>query len=91
MFSNHCQHRNQQRCIPPVVHKWLSEYGEKMYDGHGGIQVFFSLKSKSKMEQDFGRHFVRENKKYLKIYRVESCTDGVVITTGWRNKKFKNR
>ena len=89
MFSKHCQHRNQQRCIPPVVHIWLSEYGDEQHDGHGGIKIYFSSRSKKEMERCLGRHFVRENKKYLNAYRVESSSDGMVITSGWITRKFK--
>ena len=89
MYSKHCLQRNQQRCIPPVVHYWLSEFGEEKYDGHGAIKVYFSSKSIKVMERSLGRHFVRENKKYLNAYRVEG-TDGSVITSGWREKRIKN-
>lgn len=88
MYSKHCQHRNQQRCIPPIVHEWLSEYGEEKYDGHGGIVRYFSSRSKREMERDLGRHFVRENKKYLNIYRVESSENGRDITAGRRIKRI---
>ena len=89
MFTNHAQHRNQQRSIPPIIHKWLSEFGEERYDGHGCIKVFFSSRSKKNMEQEFGRRFVRENKKYLSAYRVESSSNGLCVTCGWKTKRFK--
>ncbi len=89
MFTNHSKYRNQQRCIPPIIHNWLSEFGDEVYDGNGGIKVYFSSRSKRKMEREFGRHFIRENIKYLNIYRVESCANGMVITSGWKNKRFK--
>lgn len=89
MMSNHALQRSQQRCIPPVVHQWLTVYGEEYFDGHGGIRVFFSSKSKRKMEQELGRHFVRENQKYLKAYRVESSSDGTIITCGWKSGRLK--
>jgi hypothetical protein len=70
MFSHHAKHRNQQRCIPPAVHDWLTRYGTEHFDGRGGCRVFFSKTSIKKMEQELGKHFVRENKKYLDAYRV---------------------
>ena len=88
MFSHHANIRNQQRCIPPIVHMWLSEFGDEIYDRNGGIKVFFSSKSKKRMEHKFGRHFIRENSKYLTAYRVESSSDGKVITSGWINKRI---
>ena len=88
-FSNHCQVRNQQRCIPPIVHEWLSEYGIEAHDGHGGIRISFTHESIRRMEKELGRHFVRENRKYLNVYRVESTRDGCIITTGWRTRRMK--
>ena len=88
-LTNHCHVRNQQRCIPPIVHEWLSEYGVETHDGHGGIKIYFTHESIRRMERDFGRHFVRENRKYLNVYRVDSATDGCVITAGWRTRRIK--
>lgn len=90
MFTKHANIRNQQRCIPPIIHDWLSEYGEESYDNHGGIKVYFSNRSKKLMEKQLGKHFIRENQKYLKAYRVESSSDGCIITVGWLNKPVKN-
>ena len=45
-LSNHAAERTQQRCIPPVVQRWLDEFGEERYDGHGAIKVYFSRRSK---------------------------------------------
>jgi hypothetical protein len=90
MFSNHATHRNQQRCIPPIVHDWLTRYGTEQYDGHGGCRVFFTKLSIKKMEIELGKRFVRENKKYLDVYRVESTSDGTVITCGRKSKRFKH-
>ena len=44
--------------------------------------VFFSRHSVRAMERAMGRHFVRENQRYLRAYRVESSRDGRVITAG---------
>jgi len=42
------------------------------------------------MKRELGRHFVRENKKYLNIYRVESSDDGRDITVGIRLKRIRH-
>jgi len=89
MYTHHCRARNQQRNIPPVVHQWLSNYGQEIHDGSGAIKVYFNRKSMREMERDFGRHFIQENKKYLKVYRVESLRDGRVITAGWLTGRIK--
>jgi len=91
MFSKHAKTRNQQRCIPPIVHQWLDEYGKEVYDKHrGAIKVFFSSESIKRLERNCGRHFIRENKKYLRAYRIEGSSDSKIITCGWRTKRIKN-
>lgn len=88
MYSKHSQKRMHQRSIPPIVNKWLDEFGEEMFDGHGGILVFFSKASIRKMETAFGHHFLAQNKKYLGVYRVESTDNSTLITTGWRTRRM---
>ena len=90
MFSKHAMHRNQQRCIPPIVHDWLTRYGTEQYDGHGRCLVFFTKPGIRKMEIELGKHFVQENKKYLNVYRVESSRNGTIITCGRKTKRFKH-
>lgn len=87
----HGHRRAQQRCIPPIVQTWLETYGTESYDGRGGIRLYFSHAGIRAMEKDLGRHFVRENRKYLHAYRVESSHDGAVITSGWRTRKIMRR
>ncbi len=89
--TKHCDIRGQQRCIPPIVHDWLAKYGAETHYGRGAVIVEFTRDSIRQMEKDMGRHFVRENKKYLRAYRVESLLDGRIITMGWRIKKLKRR
>ena len=89
-YSTHASIRAQQRCIPPIVLEWLTEYGDETHDGHGAIKIYFSHKSIRAMERKLGRRFVRENKKYLKAYRVDSLKDGRTITCGWLTKSVKH-
>ena len=42
MKTRHAQIRAQQRGIPPLIDCWLDEYGEMVYDGHGGVQMVFT-------------------------------------------------
>jgi hypothetical protein len=88
---SHATKRMQMRCIPPVVHSWLDQFGDEAYDGHGGVCVFFSRESVRRMERALGRHFVRQNRKYLQAYRIDSSHDSAVITTGWRTKHLHRR
>lgn len=86
--SIHYKQRLSQRCIPPVVDLWLNRFGKEEFDGHGGVRVYFNHQSVKKMEREFGRHFVRENAKYLNAYKVESSRDGCAITSGWLTKRI---
>lgn len=90
MLSKHAEIRNQQRCIPPIVHEWLTRFGTEQYDGHGASKIFFTKPSIREMEATLGKHFVRENRKYLNVYRVESTYDGTIITCGRKTRRFKN-
>ena len=87
-FTKHGQCRAQQRCLPPIVHQWLDHYGKETYDGHGAIIVSFTHQSTRAMERDLGRHFVRQNRKFLHAYRVERNSDGAIVTAGWRTKRL---
>lgn len=80
--TKHAIVRAQQRAIPPLVDRWLDEFGEVVHDSNGIVRVFFSHKSKRDMERTLGRRPVSLMSHYLNAYRVEG-QDGVTITTGW--------
>jgi hypothetical protein len=70
----HTQHvavRACQRAIPPFVEFLLDEFGERLYDGRGGIHVFFTRRSIRRMEQSFGRHPAAKMSVYFGAYKVE--------------------
>ncbi len=87
--TKHCAVRNQQRCLPPIVHEWLSTYGSETHTTEGAVIVEFTRQGIRRMEKALGRHFLHENKKYLQAYRVERIMDGRIITAGWRTKKSR--
>jgi hypothetical protein len=87
--TKHCAIRNQQRCLPPIVHEWLSTYGSETPAAEGAVIVEVTRHGIRCMEKAMGRHFLRENKKYLQAYRVERVMDGHIITAGWRTKKSR--
>jgi len=91
MRTKHAEVRAQQRCIPPVVHQWLDEFGEEEYDGHGGVKVYFSGWSIDRMKRRLGSHFVEYNARWLRAYRVESSHDGAALTCGWRHRRVERR
>lgn len=90
-ITRHALVRAQQRCIPPFVDRWLDEFGEEQYDGHGGVKHFFSHRSTARMRKALGRQFIRRNAKWLRAYRVEDSRTGVKITCGWLRKRIRRR
>lgn len=89
MHTKHSLTRAQQRGIPPLIDRWLNEYGEEMFDGHGGVVIAFTPRSRRAMERDFGREPVRRMSEYLNAYKVESSHDGHTITLGRRFRRIK--
>lgn len=89
MHTKHSAARLQQRGIPPLIDQWLDEYGEELFDGHGGVVIRFTAKSRRTMERAFGKEPVRRLAEYLDVYKVESSHDGHTITIGHRFKRIK--
>lgn len=89
MTTKHFVTRAQQRGIPPLIDQWLDEYGEQIFDGHGGVLIAFTKRSIKAMERDFGRRPVSRMSEYLNAYKVESSHDGETITIGRRFRRIK--
>jgi hypothetical protein len=90
-MTNHARLRIQQRCIPPLVNRWLDEFGDEDYDGHGGIRRFFGRRAIRRMERELGTQVVKHNAKYLRAYKVVSSRDDGLITTGWRHRHLRRK
>jgi hypothetical protein len=90
-MSKHALIRAKDRGIPPLIEQWLDEFGEEDYDGRGAVRFFFSRRSIRAMERAFGRRPVRRMSEYLDAYKVESVSDGQVITIGHRFKHVWRR
>ena len=90
-MTRHAQIRMQQRGIPPVIERYLEEFGEEEHDGHGGVQPYFSQKSIRTMERNLGVWMVKRMVGFLDVYMVESIHDGKVITLARRTKHFRRR
>lgn len=88
-YTEHAAIRSQQRCVPKLIVDWLADYGEEVYDGHGGVVRFFSRRSIRRMERDFGSVPVRKLSEYLRCYMVEASDDGSVITVGKRHRNAR--
>jgi len=87
--TQHAAARARQRAVPPFVESLLDEFGERLYDGRGGIRVFFTRRSIRRMEQSWGRRPVAKMSEYFGVYRVEDSRDGTRITVGHRSKRMK--
>lgn len=84
-YTNHASIRSQQRGIPPLVSDWLMDFGDEVYDGHGGIVRYFTPKSVRKVEKAVGREPVRRMSEFMRCYLVQSSSDGTVLTVGKRH------
>ncbi len=88
--TKHAAIRAQQRAIPPLVDQWLDEFGEIAHEGNGHVRVFFSHRSKRRMQQALGSRPVALMNHYLAAYRVEG-EDGVIITTAWQTRHIRRK
>jgi len=61
------------------------------YDGRGGIINFLGHSSIKAMASSLGMQFVRQNGKYLQVYRVLDSHDHSTITIGWLYRRVGNR
>lgn len=89
-YTSHASLRSQQRGIPPLVSEWLMDYGDEVYDGHGGVVRYFTPKSVRKIEKIVGREPVRRMSEFMRCYLVQSSYNGCVLTIGKRhnNRRF---
>jgi hypothetical protein len=90
-LSIHARARLQQRAIPPLIDKWLDEFGDEEYDGCGAVRIFFSRRSIRRMERAFGRLPVRKMNHLLDVYKVESSRDGHTITYARMTRRMRRR
>jgi len=89
--TRHAQKRAQQRCIPPMIDRLLDEFGEEVYDSQGGLIVYFSKRSKRRMQRALGRRPVKKLSEFFNVYRVDSSKDELTITRGHRFKHIKRK
>lgn len=88
--TKHAAIRAQLRAIPPLVDRWLGEFGEVVHDGNGNVRVFFSHRSKRDMERTLGRRPVSLMSHYLNAYRIEG-RNGITVTTGWLTSHIRRK
>lgn len=86
-YSLHAATRSQQRGIPLEITSLLVDYGQEIFDGHGGVVRYFTTKSIQAMANDVGHSAVKRVAEYLRCYLVQSSDDGAIITVGKRHSK----
>lgn len=89
MMTKHARTRAQQRGVPGLIERWLEQYGEEVYDGHGGAIYYFSQRSRRSIERHEGREPVRRMWEFLDCYKVVSSHDGSTITVGRLHKRIR--
>jgi hypothetical protein len=86
-YSQHAAIRAQQRGVPPLIAAWLVQFGEKAFDGNGGVIRYFTRENIRRMEREVGATPIRRLSEYLGCYLVQGATDGQIITMG---KRYQN-
>jgi hypothetical protein len=87
--TEHARRRSQQRGIPPLIVQWLQNFGEEVYDHHGGRILHFTKRARRRLEREVGREPIRRMHEWMDSYAVFS-TDDVLITLGRRCKGIKH-
>jgi hypothetical protein len=88
-LSIHALQRAKQRGIPPIIIQWLEEFGEQTYDHNGAVILYFTKKSRRRLERAVGREVTRRVSEWLDSYAVQSL-DGKLITIGHRYQRIYN-
>lgn len=88
-YTKHAIKRSQQRCIPPLIDQWLSDFGVKEYAHNGCVKRFFNKQSIKQLKKAYGKEPVKLLSKYLHAYKVEDMKSESVITLGYLNKRVK--
>jgi hypothetical protein len=87
-LSQHAEIRSLQRSVPPLVLKWLMNYGAHQ-SAHNGAEIFyFDKKSRKQIAQDNGHEVVERLGRLLDAYAVIGG-DGTVITVGRRYRRIR--
>ncbi|MDC0028254.1 DUF4258 domain-containing protein [Gammaproteobacteria bacterium] len=89
LFTQHSKKRMQQRGISENTIKYLIEYGECKFDGHGGKIFYLNKKNRNFIPSCFNKNQFTQIRKQLNSYVVLSNEDQV-ITVGHRYKRRKN-
>lgn len=82
--SRHAEKRAQQRGIHKSVLPLLFAYGQREYDGQGGVRYLMTAASLDNLRRAVGR--TQQVEALAGVYAVVSTDDQTVITMGHRHK-----
>lgn len=89
LFTQHSRKRMQQRGITEKAIKYLIEYGELKFDGHGGKVYYLNKRNRNLIPSCLTKNQFNEIREQLNSFVVLSHRDEV-ITVGHRYKRRKN-
>jgi hypothetical protein len=81
-LSRHAEKRAQQRCISQASLPLVLAYGQREFDGHGGISYLMTSDSIASLRQAVGQ--TPRVDALAGVYAVVSVEDSTVITVGHR-------
>ena len=88
IYTKHSMDRSKARGIPPLIMKWLLDYGTEQYHNNRQI-LYFDKKARRSLRRAVGRQIVSKLNKYMKSYLV--IEDGRVITVGHRFARIRRK
>jgi len=87
-LTDHAAARMHQRAIPPLIVKWLLQYGAAERSGGGTEMYYFTRDSRRRLARDVGDQVVNRLAALLDAYVVISDS-GAVITAGHRFRRIQ--
>ena len=85
-LTRHASTRCQQRGIPPLIVKWLLEYGTRSKGHHGTETCYFDKRARKRIEKACGRQIVRRLDDLLDAYLV--VAEDEIVTVGHRDRRI---
>ncbi len=85
-MTRHASVRRQQRGIPPIIVRWLQEFGALEY-AHDARKRFFDKAARKRLASELGSEIVDRLGDLMNCYIVEDL-DGRVITVGHRQQRI---
>ncbi len=83
----HAKRRMQQRSISEDAIEFLLQFGNSSRS-YGSEQIFFDKASRQRLKREADAETARKFERYMNAYAVISDA-GVIITAGYRTKRFQ--